>query len=45
MPPVAQDLKDDEIAAVVIYIRQAWGNHAPAVGPAEVGSARGVPVD
>ncbi len=45
MPPFAQDLNDDEIAAVVTYIRQAWGNQAPPVGPAEVGGARGVPVD
>jgi mono/diheme cytochrome c family protein len=45
MPPFSQDLSDEEIAAVVTFIRQAWGNHAPAVSPAEVSSARGIPVD
>jgi mono/diheme cytochrome c family protein len=45
MPPFAQELNDNEIAAVVTYIRRAWGNQAPAVRPAEVGSARGIPVD
>lgn len=45
MPPFAHELTDDEIASVVTYVRRAWGNHAPAVGPLEVGSARGVPVD
>ncbi len=45
MPPFGQDLTDEEIAAVVSYIRQSWGNHAPAVSPAEITSARGIPVD
>jgi cytochrome c553 len=45
MPPFSQDLTDEEIAAVVSYIRQSWGNHAPAVSPAEITSARGIPVD
>ncbi len=45
MPPFGQDLTDQEIAAVVSFIRQSWGNHAPAVSPAEVASARGIPVD
>ena len=26
MPPFAQRLSDDEVAAVVTYIRAAWGN-------------------
>jgi mono/diheme cytochrome c family protein len=45
MPPFAQDLSDEQVAAVVTYIRQSWGNHAPPVTPAEVASARGVPAD
>lgn len=45
MPPFSQDLNDEEIAAVVTYIRQSWGNHAPAVSPVEVTNARGIPVD
>jgi mono/diheme cytochrome c family protein len=45
MPPFSHVLSGDEIAAVVTYIRNSWGNAAPSVGPAEVDSARGVPVD
>lgn len=41
MPPFAQVLKDDEIAAVVTYIRQAWGNHAAPVDAVAVIRARG----
>jgi mono/diheme cytochrome c family protein len=32
---------DAYIAAVLSYVRQAWGNDADAVGPAEVAAARG----
>ena len=45
MPPFSQDLSDQEIAAVVSYVRQSWGNHAPPVSPVEVSSARAIPVD
>src|SRR4051795_1224421 len=45
MPPFGQDLSDQEIAAVVTFVRQSWGNHALPVSPAEVSSARGIPVD
>ncbi len=45
MPPFAQLLNDHDVAAVVSYIRQAWGNKAPAVSPAVVGRFRQVPVD
>jgi mono/diheme cytochrome c family protein len=31
MPPFAQTLTDDEVAAVVTYIRSAWGNHGNVV--------------
>lgn len=36
MPPYGQALDDGEIAAVVTYIRQSWGNQAPAVSSLEV---------
>ena len=45
MPPFAHLLSDDEVAAVVTYIRGAWGNRAAPVSPAEVAGARGVPLE
>lgn len=33
-------LSDDQVAAVVTYIRNAWGNAAPAVSASEVGKTR-----
>jgi mono/diheme cytochrome c family protein len=45
MPPFAYDLNDDEVAAVVTFIRQSWGNRAPAVAPVEIARGRGVPID
>jgi mono/diheme cytochrome c family protein len=40
MPAFAWVLKDDQIAAVVTYIRNAWGNAAPAVSPSDVAKMR-----
>ncbi len=40
MPGFAWRLDDQQAAAVVTYIRNAWGNAAPAVTPASVNSAR-----
>ena len=40
MPQFAWLLTDDQVAAVVSYIRNAWGNSAPPVSAAEVGKAR-----
>jgi mono/diheme cytochrome c family protein len=45
MPPFAHVLSDDEVAAVVTYIRGAWGNRAAPVSPSEVAAARGVPLE
>ncbi len=45
MPPFYQDLSDVEVAAVVTYIRQTWGNSAPAVSHVEVDRGRKVAVD
>jgi len=40
MPAFGWLMKDDEVAAVVTYIRNAWGNAAPPVGASEVGKVR-----
>jgi mono/diheme cytochrome c family protein len=40
MPPWGGVLKDPEIAAVVTYVRGAWGNHAAPVTAAKVASIR-----
>jgi mono/diheme cytochrome c family protein len=45
MPPFAQTLSNEEIAAVVTYIRQSWGNRAAAVSPADVDKYRNVPLE
>ncbi|HUR57524.1 MAG TPA: c-type cytochrome [Opitutaceae bacterium] len=39
MPPV-QSLNDDQIAAVMTYVRNSWGLHLGAVGPATVRAVR-----
>lgn len=44
MPPFAQSLNDDEVAAVVTYIRNAWGNEANAVSPVDVNRYRSRPL-
>ena len=40
MPPWKDVLKDEEIAAVMTYIRSNWGNKAPAVTAATVAGLR-----
>jgi len=40
MPAYAAKLSDQQIADVTTYIRNAWGNAAPAVSAAQVGKAR-----
>lgn len=40
MPPFSHQLTDAQIAAVSSYVRQSWGNMAPAVGTIEVYRAR-----
>jgi mono/diheme cytochrome c family protein len=40
MPAYAAKLSDQQIADVTTYIRNAWGNAAPAVSAAEVAKAR-----
>lgn len=43
MPPFAHVLNDEEVAAVISYIRSAWGNRAELVSPSIVARYRGVP--
>ncbi|MDQ6645886.1 MAG: cytochrome c [Pseudomonadota bacterium] len=45
MPPFARQLTDDEIAAVVNYIRHSWSNRAAAVSVVEVRNLREAPTD
>ncbi len=45
MPPFYQALSDAQVAAVVTYIRQSWGNNAAPTSAVEVQKSRGVPAD
>jgi mono/diheme cytochrome c family protein len=45
MPPFAQTLSDDEVSAVVSYIRAAWGNGGSAVSPQQANALRTAPLD
>jgi mono/diheme cytochrome c family protein len=45
MPPFYQDLSDEQIAAVVTFIRRSWGNNSTPTTAAEVARSRGVPAD
>lgn len=40
MPTFKDDLKDPDIAAILTYVRGAWGNKASAVTPAQVAAGR-----
>ncbi|MGY3588434.1 mono/diheme cytochrome c family protein [Bradyrhizobium sp. USDA 4341] len=40
MPPFAQKLSDDEVAAVVTYIRTAWGNRGESVSARQANELR-----
>ena len=40
MPSYSWQLDNDQVAAVATYVRNAWGNAAPAVTAAQVDSAR-----
>ena len=40
MPSFAWELSDADVTAVVTYIRNAWGNAAPAVSAGDVGKMR-----
>jgi len=45
MPPFAQNLSDDEVAAVVTYIRSSWGNRGAAVSAREANDLRKAPLN
>ncbi|RDK04310.1 alcohol dehydrogenase [Paraburkholderia lacunae] len=44
MPPFGQELNDTDAAAVVTYIRTAWGNHGKPVTAREVNELRKAPL-
>jgi mono/diheme cytochrome c family protein len=45
MPPFAQSLNDNEIAAVVTYIRTAWGNRGAPIGAVDANKLRSATLD
>ncbi|WP_426687291.1 c-type cytochrome [Rhodanobacter ginsengiterrae] len=45
MPPFAQQLSDDEVAAVVTYIRRSWANHGSSVRAEQVRASRHTPIE
>jgi mono/diheme cytochrome c family protein len=44
MPPVGGSMSDEQIAAVLTYVRRSWGNAAQPVSPSDVQEARGATV-
>ncbi|WGS50356.1 cytochrome c [Paraburkholderia sp. D15] len=44
MPPFGQELNDTDAAAVVTYIRTAWGNHGQPVSSREINELRKAPL-
>ena len=40
MPACRGQLIDQEVSAVLSFVRSAWGNHGPAVEPAAVAKLR-----
>ncbi|MCA0008684.1 MULTISPECIES: cytochrome c [unclassified Mesorhizobium] len=40
MPPFAGTLSDNEVAAVVTYVRTSWGNRGAAISPSEANQLR-----
>ena len=45
MPPFAHEMSDGDIAAVVTYIRTAWGNRGAPVTAREVSELRAATVE
>lgn len=45
MPPFAQTLSDDEVAAVVTFIRFAWGNRGTAISARQANELRTATLD
>ncbi len=44
MPPFSVSLSDDEVAAVVSYIRTSWGNRGTTISAAQANELRSVPL-
>jgi mono/diheme cytochrome c family protein len=40
MPAWKDQMKDEQIAAILTYVRQAWGNAAPPIGPEGIAAMR-----
>jgi len=40
MPSLGWKLSDQQVADVLTYIRNSWGNAAPSVGPSDIGAQR-----
>ena len=45
MPPYSHAMSDEQVAAVVSYLRASWGNQAPPVTSTDVNKYRTVPLD
>ncbi|MDX8449483.1 c-type cytochrome [Mesorhizobium captivum] len=45
MPPFAGTLSDNEVAAVVTYIRTSWGNRGAAISASEANELRSAPLN
>lgn len=45
MAPYGRLLSDTEVAALVTYLRNSWGNHGGPVSASQVNRYRGVPLD
>lgn len=45
MPPFAHVLEDEDVAQVVTYVRNSWGNRAGAVTAVQVNRLRGMPLE
>ncbi|WP_069262872.1 cytochrome c [Paraburkholderia nodosa] len=45
MPPFGQSLANQEVAAVVTFIRMSWGNKGTPVSPQQVADLRSSPLD
>jgi cytochrome c6 len=43
MPNFSEDLNDDQVAAILSFVRSSWGNSAAPLTPATVASVRGAP--
>jgi len=45
MQPFGPTMSDADVADVVSYIRNAWGNEGPMVSPVQVSRYRAIPVE